>query len=164
MTKKSDKVREEIARTKADLAQKLGQLESQVRDDTLSARETLEGAIENVKSTAKMFSLTHQVQQRPLLMAGGSMVTGLIFTRWLMGGRGHAIGSPQRPSYESVGAPSVVESLVDRYPEEVRVIKTMAFSFLVNLIAEKAKAGLPHLVDSIGAIERRLKDELAARK
>ncbi len=164
MNKKSDQIKSEIAHTKAELGQKLEQLEGLVREDLSDVKEGVEGVIDNVKSTVKSFSLTHQVQQRPLLMAGGSMLTGLVFTRWLMGGQGPRRATISGPDYATSRGPSLMSSVADRYPDEVRVLKTMAFSFLVNLVAEKAKEGLPHLVESIGAIERRLKEEIAARK
>jgi hypothetical protein len=163
MTKKTDQMREEIARTKADLTNKLGQLEGQVRDEVSGVKEGVEEAIDSVKSTARMFSLTYQIQQRPLLMAGGSMLTGLVLTRWLVG-PGHRRAPMAEESYRAAPAQSIVGAVVQRYPDEARVIKTMAFSFLINLVAQKAKAGWPHLVDTIGAIERRLKDQLSTKK
>ena len=163
MINKSDKLRDEIAQTKADLSQKLTKLERQVRQDVGAAKESLEGAIDNVKATVNFFSLEGQIQKRPLTMAGVSMVSGVIFTRWLVGG-----GNPRAPlndgEYRAPSTPRIVSAISANYPDEVRILKTMAFSFLVNLAAEKAKQNLPHLVETINDLEKHLKNEMAKRK
>ncbi len=164
MSKKSDRIKNEIAQTKADLATKLESLEDTLRADVGMAKESLEGAIENVKATARFFSLTHQVQERPLLMVGGAMLSGIVFTRWLVGGSATQ-RAPLRtdPSHRQAARPvsvPLLRAVAQNYPDEVRMIKSMAISFLINFIAEKAKANLPHLMDTVGEFEQRLKTEL----
>lgn len=164
MSKKSDKLREEIAQTKAHLSQNLEKLEAQVRQDVGSAKESLEGAIHNVKSAVSFFSLEEQIQKRPLLMAGASMLSGVVFTRWLVGGGGYSRAPLAEGRRSGPATPRVVRAIAEQYPDEVRILKNMAFSFLVNLAAEKAKETLPHLVDTIGDLEKHLKKEMAKRR
>lgn len=160
MSKKTDEIKEEIAQTKAELTGKLGELEGQLREDAASVKGGLEGTFKTLQGTAKLFSLKHQARQRPLLMLGGSVVSGLVLTRWVRGS-GEARSSYGPPA---VSGPSVLERVATKFPEEVGFLKAVAFNFLVSFVAEKAKAGMPHLIEKIGEIETQLKTKLDSNK
>ncbi len=159
MTKKADRLKDEIAKTKADLSQKLSQLEAQVRQDAYDAKESLDGAIENVRATARVFSISHQVRQRPLVMAGGAMLTGLVCTRWLSGGRETRVISGPIPQPSGL-----VTAAAKHFPAELSLIKSLAMTAIINIVAEKAKAEAPHLVEAIRALNRKIKLEKDRRK
>lgn len=160
MSKKTDQIKEEISQTKADLTEKLGELEAHLREDAAAVKDGVEGVIHQFQGTARLFSLKHQVRQRPLLMVGGSVLSGLIITRWWIS------SGDSRPVYAAPDSsgPSLLGRVARRYPDEVGVIKSLAFNLLLSLVAEKARAGMPDLVDKIGEIETQIKSSLDARK
>jgi len=137
VSKKIEILKAQIAETKAELGTKLTQLEDQVRHDASNAKQSLDGAVDNVKTAvenvrnvAKAFSITHQIEQRPLLLTGGAMVTGFVFVRWLSG--------PSRRERLAYAAES--RSLSSSIAGgAVRSLKSMAVSFLIDLALSKLK-------------------------
>jgi len=160
MSKKIDEVKAEIARTKVDLTKKLGDLESQLRDDATVVKRGIDGAARTIQSTAKAFSVRHQVEKRPLFMLGGSILSGLVVSRWWI------TSADRTPTYE-VGPqprPSLVGRVARQFPDEVGVVKTVVATHLLNFLADKAKERMPDLVDKIGEIETRIKSKIESKK
>jgi hypothetical protein len=93
MADESEVIRRQMADTRADLASKLDQLESQVRDDVHaaatrvmetvdmvkeqidSAKASVHNTVESVKTAC---SVTHHVEQRPWAMMAGAAAAGYI--------------------------------------------------------------------------------------
>lgn len=151
MDKKTEQLRAEIARTKADIREKASEFENRLRDDVTHAKDKVESAIHNVQSVASGLSLKNLVQKKPLLMVGGSVVSGIVVGSLLAPKRRHA---DQISSHEGS---SFAGRVHDRFPDEVRVLKTMAFTYLVNFVADRAKTAFPDLVHKISEFEQHLK-------
>jgi hypothetical protein len=99
-----------------------------------------------------------------LLMAGGSMVSGVLVTHWLVASRQDRPPVFVPPYVPKEPRPSLVETVSEKFPDEVRMVKTAAFGLLINFAANRAKASLPHLEEKISEIERRVKAGLAGLK
>jgi len=135
MTKPSDILKAEIERTKAELKQKVEALESELREEVSDAKETVQGAIHGVQSVFEGVSISHQVQKRPLVMLGGSVLSGILVSRWwVTSGRSPRLLSPGQPRESFLG------KVADQFPDEVQMVKTMAINQLVNFVVNKAKA------------------------
>lgn len=76
-------IREDIDETREALTEKLETLEDQLRNTVENAKQTVEGTIENVKTSIRHLSPSYQVSQRPLLMVGGAVATGVLAGRLL---------------------------------------------------------------------------------
>jgi ElaB/YqjD/DUF883 family membrane-anchored ribosome-binding protein len=85
-SKPPDEIRRDIDQTRSSLTNKLETLEEQVRETVHGARETVEETIANVKGTVhdtveavkRNLDLSHQTQQHPWAMFGGSVVAGFV--------------------------------------------------------------------------------------
>jgi hypothetical protein len=154
MDKKIEQLKMEIANTKADLKEKTGEFENRLREDVTNAKGAVEGAIHSVQSVAEGLSLKKLVQKRPLLMVGGSVVTGMV---------AGVILAPNRPVSRSIPSeqrPSVARRVNDRFPNEVQLLKTMAFTHLVSFMARKAKTAFPDFVQKITEFEQQIASTL----
>ena len=93
MAEQPEVIREQIRETQESLASKLSTLEDKVVDTVTNTTETVSQTVENVKETVsdtiesvkRTFDLEYQVQQRPLLMIGGSFAAGFLAGRLLPG-------------------------------------------------------------------------------
>lgn len=152
MNKKIEILRAELAQTKVDLKEKASEFESRLREDVTSAKDSVEGAILNVQSVAAGLSLTKLVQKRPLLMISGSVVSGIVV--------GSVLAPKSRVNATSTVStqkrPSLTGLLTEKFPEETRLVKTMAASYVVSLMAKKAKMAFPDFVEKISEFEERI--------
>lgn len=156
MDKKTDQLKAELAKTKADLKEKASEFETRLREDVTNAKDTVEGAIHNVQSIAAGLSLKKLAQKRPMLVLGGSVVSGMVV--------GHILAPKSRVnvnnSIPSHTGPSLAGRIHDQFPDEVRILKTMAFTYLVNLMADKAKSAFPEFVQKITDFEEKVTTKL----
>jgi len=98
-------IRDEMEQTRANLAEKLGALENQVRETVSGATEAVSSTVEGVKdvvssvsetveTVTETFNVTRQVEQHPWMAVGAAMATGFVLAQ--------VIG---RPSHLAEGAP-----------------------------------------------------------
>lgn len=162
MNNNTDDLVREIAAAEAELKRKLEALEDRVKGEMAWVKESVEGTFQTVKSVTSQLSLRHQMAERPLVVLGGSVLTGMLLARWWM-------GPPQRteaPMAERYinpppPEPSMYARLSKQFPDEVQAVKTVAFSYVLNAVARKASERYPHLVDKIDELERQLKEKLS---
>lgn len=158
MDKKAEQLKTEIAKTKADLKEKADEFESRLREDVTNAKDKVEGAIHNVQAVAAGLSLKNLAQKRPLLMFGGSVVSGIVVGSLLA-------PSPRANSSDySQQGPTLPGRMQDRFPDEVRILKTMAFTYLVNFVADRAKTAFPDIAHKISEFEQQLRTTIANKK
>jgi hypothetical protein len=156
MDKNTEQLKAELEQTKADLREKAAEFESRLREDVSSAKESVEGAIQNVQTVAAGLSFKKLVQKKPLLMLGGSVMTGIVAGRMLAPRSRETIINS---GYSEKG-PSISARIQDRFPDEVRILKTMAYGYLLNMVTEKAKSAFPESVEKISDIEQRIKTNI----
>jgi len=82
-------IRDEMEQTRANLADKLGALETQVRETVVGAKEAVSSTVEGVKevvgsvsetvgSVAEQFSVSKQVDEHPWLAMGAAVAAGFV--------------------------------------------------------------------------------------
>ena len=149
MDSKTEQLKADIAKTKAELKEKASEFENRLRTNVTHAKDTVEGAIYNVQSVASGLSLKTYAQKRPMALLGGSVVSGIVVGAMLA----------PRPRLKNTTPPIAKRSLAGRiyeqFPDEVRILKIMAFNSLVNLVANKAKAVFPELAHQISEFEHK---------
>ncbi len=150
MDKTTEQLKAEIAQTKAELIEKAGEFENRLREDVTNAKDKVEGAIHNVKSVAEGLSLKRLIEKRPLLMLGGSVVAGVVVGSLL------APKSSARSRATFDEGPSLGKRVQDKFPDEIRILKSMAFTYLVNMMADKAKTAYPDFAQKINEFEEKI--------
>lgn len=83
MDPKPDLIREDIDETRSALTEKLETLEGQLRETVVSAKESVNGTIENVKDSIRHLSPVYQTTQHPFAMVGGVAAIGFFAGRLL---------------------------------------------------------------------------------
>src|SRR5260370_34005892 len=86
---KPEEIREQMAETRAALVDKIDALEEKVLGTVETAQATVEHTVESVKGTVedsvaavkRTFDLKYQVEQRPWLMLGASVLGGYALGR-----------------------------------------------------------------------------------
>jgi len=119
-------IRDEMEQTRANLADKLGALETQVRETVVGAKEAVSSTVEGVKevvgsvsetmgTVAETFDVTKQVDRHPWAAMGVAVAAGFVAAQ-LFDRLGHPAPAP--------GAPGRADSLSDlpltttrRFPE-----------------------------------------------
>jgi len=140
-------IRDEMEQTRANLADKLGALEEQVRDTVSSASETVSSTVEGVKDVVSnvtetvenvtdTFNVSKQIEQHPWIVMGVAVAAGFAAAQ-LLGSSRPAVGAPQGPQ------PTVPP------PEPRREPQRAAQSNGPSLLSQAASA-LPS-IESIGA-------------
>ena len=82
-------IRDEMEQTRSNLADKLGALETQVRETVVGAKEAVSSTVEGVKevvgsvsetvgSVAEQFSISKQVDEHPWLAMGAAVAAGFV--------------------------------------------------------------------------------------
>jgi ElaB/YqjD/DUF883 family membrane-anchored ribosome-binding protein len=188
-------IHHEIDETRADLAKKVEKLEEAVRETVLSATEGVGETIETVKSTVQetvdtvqqtvqqtvhsvqqTFDLNYQMQRRPWLLIGGSVVAGFVVgalvSRRSAPSWGHygppggyspssdfqaaaperfTAAQPERfaPQPEGPREPGMVENLMTQFRPELDKVKEMAVGYLLGAARDWIKDALPSLRSQI---------------
>jgi len=87
-------IRDEMEQTRANLAEKLGALESQVRETVSGATDAVSSTVEGVKdvvssvtetvdTVTETFNVSKQVEQHPWMALGASVATGFVIAQVL---------------------------------------------------------------------------------
>jgi ElaB/YqjD/DUF883 family membrane-anchored ribosome-binding protein len=80
----TEEIRQQIARTRSSLVQRIDSLEKQVKATIDSGAESFKEKVEQVAQSVKeTFDLQHQLEQHPWAMLGGSLVVGYLAGRVL---------------------------------------------------------------------------------
>jgi ElaB/YqjD/DUF883 family membrane-anchored ribosome-binding protein len=176
----------EIDQTRADLTEKLETLESQVMGTVSSARENVQDTIDQVTSAVQgtvdqvthtvqdtvdqvkqTFDLSYQIQARPWVLVGGSVVAGLLVgalvgreSRGVRRGaaftaprapyppaEGRAAPEMEAPSYvaprREPAGPSIFGSLWQQFQPELEKVKEMAIGYAAGAVRDMVKQSLP---------------------
>jgi len=97
-------IRDEMEQTRANLANKLGALENQVRETVSGATEAVSSTVEGVKevvetvsetmeSVTETFNVSKQVEQNPWLAFGAAVATGFVVAQ-VLGRSSHPTPAP----------------------------------------------------------------------
>jgi len=100
-------IRDEMEQTRANLAEKLGALESQVRETVSGASEAVSSTVagvkgvvstvsETVESVTETFNVSKQVEQHPWMAMGAAVATGFVIAQVLGRSDGKAAAPPAR--------------------------------------------------------------------
>jgi len=103
-------IRDEMEQTRANLADKLGALEEQVRETVSSASETVTSTVEGVKdvvnnvtetveNVTEAFDVSKQIDRHPWVAMGVAMAAGFVTAQLLGGSRSTA--APMRGAARS---------------------------------------------------------------
>jgi ElaB/YqjD/DUF883 family membrane-anchored ribosome-binding protein len=164
-------IRDEMEQTRANLAEKLGALETQVRETVSGATEAVNSTVEGVKDVVSSvsetfetvtdtFDVSKQVEQRPWLAMGAAVATGFVIAQVFDRASRPAEPSAARTDVplERVGGveaprreePGLMDSLGKLLPDVSGVANTVVSSLggvavgsLMGLIREFASGGLP---------------------
>lgn len=178
MDQEPDVIREHIEETRSALTEKLETLENEVRGTVESAKSTAMETIENVKtavqdtvdSVKRTFDLEYQVDQRPWVMIGGSVVAGYLAGSYLRSKR-HAPPLPSAPApsspafypganprpalaSESVQVtssngrqqterPSWLNQFLQQFDSEIQQVKEIAIGAAMGLARDLIKEAVP---------------------
>ena len=99
-------IRDEMEQTRANLADKLGALETQVRETVSGATEAVSSTVEGVKdvvssvsetveSVTETFNVSKQVEQHPWMALGAAVATGFVLAQVVSRASAPADGAPQ---------------------------------------------------------------------
>jgi ElaB/YqjD/DUF883 family membrane-anchored ribosome-binding protein len=102
-------IRDEMEQTRANLAEKLGALENQVRETVSGATEAVNSTVEGVKgvvssvsetveSVTDTFNVSKQVEQHPWMAVGAAVATGFVLAQVIDRSRAPAPGAPPAPA------------------------------------------------------------------
>jgi len=148
-------IRDEMEQTRANLAEKLGALENQVRETVSGATEAVSSTVEGVKevvssvsgtveSVTETFNVSRQVEKHPWMAVGAAFATGFVVAQVL--GRSSSGGGHQAPAYHApsghhaaVGAPAPAEQ---RQPEQRHEERAPSSS-------SSSSSGLMHSLESM---------------
>jgi len=177
-------IRQDIEQTRSALTEKLETLEEEVMDTVRSAKDTVEGTIENVtdkvqetvESVQRTFDLEYQMQERPWVMIGGSVVAGVAVgvlanslraraSAWEDNTRsapingpsmdqGSAFRSPQPASLRPARreGPSLLQSLLSQFDKEIGMVKEQAIGYAAGVVRDMIKEALPAVKEQIQQI------------
>jgi len=162
MDQKSDLIREDIDETRTALTAKLETLEGQIRDKVEMARNSVEGTIENVKSTVRKFTPRHQIEEHPFVALGGVVAGGFLVGRALNAPRQDVRKtspyrteklisppfSPTAPS-EREKKSTLLSQLGETFGDEIQLVKGMALGAIFKGIKDLAKRSFPQIEDNI---------------
>jgi len=152
-------IRDEMEQTRANLADKLGALESQVRETVSSASETVTSTVEGVKevvtnvsetveNVTETLNVSKQIEQHPWIALGVAMTAGFVAAQLLGGSRQPARHAPQPPKPEPQPEPRPeAQPSAGEEPSWLSQAAAMLPSLesLMPDIAGKAAASLPDL-------------------
>jgi ElaB/YqjD/DUF883 family membrane-anchored ribosome-binding protein len=175
-------IRQDIEQTRSALTEKLETLEEEVMGTVRNAKETVEETIENVTETVqetvetvqRTFDLEYQMQQRPWVLIGGSVVAGVAagfladslrarVTSWEDSSRtvpppgpskaygATAFRSPQQefaPPPRREG-PSFFQSLLGRFDKEIGMVKELAIGYAAGVLRDMVKEALPAVKEQV---------------
>src|SRR5262249_32139604 len=167
-------IRQDIEQTRSALTEKLETLEDEVMGTVRNAKETVEETIENVTETVqetvetvqRTFDLEYQMQRRPWVLIGGSVVAGVAVgyfadslraraTAWEGSRQGPGCGpetgygatafrTPQ-PEYAPPRreGPTFLQSLFSRFDKEIGLVKELAIGYAAGVVRDLIKETLP---------------------
>jgi len=174
-------IRQDIEQTRSALTEKLETLEEEVmgtvRDVKENVTETIENVTETVQETVetvqRTFDLEYQMQQRPWVLIGGSVVAGVATgfvldnlraraTAWEGTSRsvpsygepvdqgGGAFGSQQaRYTPPRREGPSFFQSLLSQFDKEIGMVKEMAIGYAAGVLRDMIKEALPAVKERV---------------
>jgi hypothetical protein len=142
-------IRDQMAETRASLAEKIEKLENKVLGTVETAQASVEQTAEAVKDTVEIttaniqrtFDLKHQVDRNPWLMVGGSVFAGYVL----------GVMSTSRPSAPSNGK-SCSSTSVERigaFDEEVEMMKGLAVGVAAGVLRDSLKEAMPGLASEV---------------
>jgi ElaB/YqjD/DUF883 family membrane-anchored ribosome-binding protein len=158
-----DEIRADMQETRASLADKLEALQDKTLDTVEAAQATVEQTVaavqETVAAAKRNLDLRYQVQQRPWLMAGASVVTGSLVGYFL----GHHGGTPDfepsrngaqphhnlADSYRQPGAPASAQHR-GLFAQEWEKLRGLAVGAGMALVRDWLKESAPQYADQIG--------------
>jgi ElaB/YqjD/DUF883 family membrane-anchored ribosome-binding protein len=177
-------IRQDIEQTRSALTEKLETLEEEVmgtvRDVKENVTETIENVTETVQETVetvqRTFDLDYQMQQRPWVLIGGTVVAG-VATGYLLDGLRHRttawddttryVPRYTRPEDQGGGAfgaqqarytpprqegPSFFQSLLGRFDKEIGMAKELAIGYAAGVLRDMIKQALPAVKDKVEQI------------
>jgi len=160
-------IHDEMEQTRANLAEKLGALENQVRETVSGATEAVSSTVEGVKevvstvsetveSVTETFDVSRQVERHPWMALGAAVATGFVVAQ-VIGRSSEPAAAPQPaagttppPQPEAPREPGLMDRLGSMLPDVSEVTHTLVGSLgelavgsLMGLIREFASQGLP---------------------
>jgi len=149
-------IRDEMEQTRAHLADKLGALETQVRETVSSASETVTSTVEGVKEVVSSVSdtvenvtdtlnVSKQIEDHPWIALGVAMAAGFVVAQMVGGSRQHVAPVAPQPPPEPQPEPRQETHKASRGPNLLSQAASMLPSLesLVPDFAGKAAAALP---------------------
>jgi len=135
MADKADGIRQEIKKARQDIAE--------IRSAMTEKRALLEDRVqETVAGVKHAFDLPYQVEQRPWLMLGGSLLVG--YTLGLRGGGSSTTAdTSSEPSSRAQPQQRIVSEVRNQVGDELAAIKGAFFGAVVSTLWAMAKQVLP---------------------
>lgn len=177
MDRELEVIRDEMEGTRASLADKLGLLESQVRETVQGASDTVAATVEGVKdvvesvtdtvgSVTESLNVSKHVEKNPWVAMGAAVAVGLVASQVLGPHRSAPAlppppsptpSSPPAKSYATAAASTASDALSDAWKSATSSVQGLAVGTLMGLLRELAisvvpnewKSELNHLVDDV---------------
>jgi len=156
-------IRDEMEQTRAKLADKLGALETQVRETVSGATDAVNSTVEGVKdvvstvsetveSVTETFNVSKQVEQHPWMALGAAVATGFVLAQVIGRSSQPAAAAPQ-PSQSYVPPPTPQPSRSEQPPqqEESGIMDSLE-SMLPDSMKDSMKGAMNTAVSALGGL------------
>jgi ElaB/YqjD/DUF883 family membrane-anchored ribosome-binding protein len=177
MDQGTDTVRKDIDATRDSMTVKMEQIEAKVRGTVDDVRTSVDSTVENVKENIKQtLNLQDQVNERPLVMVGGSILAGFLLGALIGGGgddtpRSYSTSGAHRdqdrtPTYGATGYSRSQKGsgagFFDQFSDELETIKTAAMNTLGSLAREWMNENIPQFGEEFDRARRRRESQYQA--
>lgn len=172
MEDRTEVIKQEMEEKRADLTDKLQNLERKVADELLSVKDTVTESVENVtenvtesvtdtiKSVKEAFDITGYVREHPWLSVGGAVIAGYLAHEFLthntpvLSGGVSGNGRPQTNQ-------GLFSFLGGRFGDELQSLERYAARAAIGLVGQAVKGAAPGEAGSIiGQVVDRLSSAL----
>lgn len=148
-----DEIRHQIEVTQAALSEKLGDLESEVKDSVADATKEVRETVEEVRHA---FDIPRHVRARPWACVGGAVLLGIIAGTRLMRLNTTLTTPAERsgpPSTQPTVSPRESSPKAGRFDGELHQLKGLALGFCVGALGDVIKGAVPNsLSQRVGAV------------
>jgi len=165
-------IRDEMEQTRANLAEKLGALENQVRETVSGATDAVNSTVEGVKdvvstvsetveTVTETFNVSRQVEQPPWLSVGAAVATGFVVAQVIgrVGGHHHHAAAPAHHAAPAAPPPQPAPELrpqplagQQRQPERREEEHSSGLMHSIESLMPDLKGVMNTMVSSLGGL------------
>jgi len=172
MEDRTEVIKQEMEEKRADLTDKLQNLERKVADELLSVKDTVTDSVENVtenvtesvtdtlNSVKEAFDITGYVREHPWLSVGGAVIAGYLAHEFLTHGTPVMSGGVSGNGHPQTNQ-GLFSFLGGRFGDELQSLERYAARAAIGLVGQAIKGAAPGEAGSIiGQVVDRLSSAL----